>query len=131
MLRTNGNSGAVKGSQKADVYAFAIILYEIIGRRGPFGLTPHEPKGIYYSYLFCSILNQLKMFMKIADIIERVKRFPMTGEEVFRPNVKDLNTETAEECVVNCMKECWTENPEARPEFPSIRSKLKKMKGGR
>jgi serine/threonine protein kinase len=34
------------GSQKADVYAFAIILYEIIGRKGPFGATKHEPKGM-------------------------------------------------------------------------------------
>jgi hypothetical protein len=33
------------GSQKADVYAFAIILYEIIGRKGPFGVTHYEPKG--------------------------------------------------------------------------------------
>jgi len=33
------------GSQKADVYAFAIILYEIIGRRGPFGVSGYEPKG--------------------------------------------------------------------------------------
>lgn len=46
LLRTNGNSGAVKGSPKGDVYAFAIILYEIIGRRGPFGITSVEPKGI-------------------------------------------------------------------------------------
>lgn len=60
-----------------------------------------------------------------------MKRFSLPGEEVFRPNVRDLNTETADECVINCMKECWAENPEARPEFQIIRSKLKKMRGGR
>lgn len=35
----------IRGTQKGDVYAFAIILYEIIGRRGPFGITGYEPKG--------------------------------------------------------------------------------------
>lgn len=39
----------IRGTQKGDVYAFAIILYEIIGRRGPFGITGYEPKGMLMS----------------------------------------------------------------------------------
>lgn len=35
----------IRGTQKGDVYAFAIILYEIIGRKGPFGVPGYEPKG--------------------------------------------------------------------------------------
>lgn len=32
--------------QKADIYSFAILLYEIFGRAGPWGDEPSEPKGI-------------------------------------------------------------------------------------
>lgn len=46
LLRELDNpNGTVGGTQKGDVYAFGIILYEIIARRGPFGVTAMEPKG--------------------------------------------------------------------------------------
>jgi len=40
-----GVNPSLKVSQKGDVYSFGIILYEIIGRRGPFGPCPEDPKG--------------------------------------------------------------------------------------
>ena len=33
-------------TQKADVYAFGVILYEIVGRRGPYGDVELSPKGL-------------------------------------------------------------------------------------
>ncbi|XP_013182173.1 PREDICTED: guanylate cyclase 32E-like [Papilio xuthus] len=101
-------NGTVGGTQKGDVYAFGIILYEIIARRGPFGLTALEPK----------------------DIVDRVKRAKGEGEEVFRPDTRLLEG-VAEEYVVSCMRDCWAEDPALRPDFPTIRSRLKKMKSGK
>lgn len=101
----------MKGTQKGDVYAFAIILYEILGRRGPFGTVGYEPR----------------------DIVDQVKRIPMDGEEPFRPDV-DILLESeigCDEYVLNCMRDCWAENPDARPEFATIRGRLKRMKDGK
>lgn len=39
---------SIRGTQKGDIYAFAIILYEILGRHGPFGIHNMEPKGIVW-----------------------------------------------------------------------------------
>lgn len=34
-----------RGTPAGDVYSFAIILYEINGRRGPYGNCKLDPKG--------------------------------------------------------------------------------------
>ncbi|KAL0893796.1 hypothetical protein ABMA27_013928 [Loxostege sticticalis] len=109
LLRELDNpNGTVGGTQKGDVYAFGIILYEIIARRGPFGVTSLEPK----------------------DIVERVKNPKLDGDEVFRPDTSSIEGIT-EDYVIQCMKDCWAEDPNLRPDFPTIRSRLKKMKSGK
>lgn len=109
LLRDSNTS--IKGSQKADVFAFAIILYEIIGRRGPFGFIGYEPK----------------------EIVELIKHQPMENEEPFRPDLNSLldSKPSCEEFVLQCMKDCWAEQPDLRPDFVQIRTRLKKMKDGK
>ena len=41
----NDASGSVRGTPKADVYAFGIILFEILTRQDAFGAYKLEPKG--------------------------------------------------------------------------------------
>jgi hypothetical protein len=43
MLRVNNSPR--RGTQEADVYSFAIIMYEIHGRKGPYGDIELSPKG--------------------------------------------------------------------------------------
>ncbi|BFF97986.1 receptor-type guanylate cyclase Gyc76C-like [Drosophila madeirensis] len=100
----------IHGSQKGDVYAFAIIMYEIFSRKGPFGQTILEPK----------------------DIVDFVKKLPLNGHVPFRPEVESIiEAESCPDYVLACIKDCWAEDPEERPEFSAIRNRLKKMRGGK
>ncbi|XP_055706306.1 receptor-type guanylate cyclase Gyc76C-like isoform X2 [Phlebotomus papatasi] len=100
----------IYGSQKGDIYAFAIILYEIISRKGPFGQTGYEPK----------------------EIIEMVKRIPLDTEEPFRPDLECITEmDNCPDYVLNCIEDCWNENPDLRPDFATVRTRLKKMRGGK
>ncbi|XP_032575539.1 receptor-type guanylate cyclase Gyc76C isoform X1 [Drosophila sechellia] len=100
----------VHGSQKGDVYAFAIIMYEIFSRKGPFGQINFEPK----------------------EIVDYVKKLPLKGEDPFRPEVESIiEAESCPDYVLACIRDCWAEDPEERPEFSVIRNRLKKMRGGK
>lgn len=44
----NDSSGQIRGSQKADVYAFGFILFEILTRQEAFGAYKLEPKGLVF-----------------------------------------------------------------------------------
>ncbi|XP_037940750.1 receptor-type guanylate cyclase Gyc76C-like [Teleopsis dalmanni] len=100
----------IYGSQKGDVYAFAIIMYEIVSRKGPFGQTDFEPK----------------------EIVDLVKKQPLKGVDPFRPELKYIiQNELCPDYVLSCIKDCWDEDPDVRPDFSTIRTRLKKMRGGK
>ncbi|XP_044753135.1 guanylate cyclase 32E-like [Coccinella septempunctata] len=92
-----------QGSQKGDSYAFGIILFELYNRHGPFGDS-----------------NLLT-----TEILTRIKN---VTSPPFRPPIESL--ENSFDFVRDCLKECWQENPEDRPDFKSIRTKLRPLRKG-
>ncbi|CAG7718784.1 unnamed protein product [Allacma fusca] len=97
----------VKGSPKGDVYAFAIIMFEIYGRKGPYGLCTYDVK----------------------EIVERVHA---RSNPPFRPDLEYLD-ECPSQCpefVTMLISEAWDDTPEKRPAFRSIRERLKPLKDG-
>ncbi|XP_074039726.1 guanylyl cyclase at 32E [Leptinotarsa decemlineata] len=97
-------SPPARGTQKGDVYSFAIVLYEIIGREGPWGKTDVEP----------------------SDIVKGVMK-KNQGDTLFRPPLKNIE---CAEYIVKCMKACWHEDPDQRPDIRYVRVRLKEMQAG-
>nr|XP_031850372.1 guanylate cyclase 32E [Nomia melanderi] len=91
--------------QRGDVYSFAIVLYELQGRHGPFGITEHSDSEI------------------LKKVIAREH-----SAEPFRPPLDQL--ENCFHFVQDCLVECWAEDPEARPDFKIIRNKLRPLRKG-
>ncbi|XP_013413758.1 guanylate cyclase 32E [Lingula anatina] len=102
LLRTRN----VWGTQKGDVYSFAIIMYEVHGRNGPFGNCTLPPKYI----------------------IHRVMQPTSDGSVPFRPKLSELDT--TPKYITETIQLCWSENPDERPDFKSIRQHLKPMQRG-
>ncbi|KAI2658367.1 Guanylate cyclase 2G [Labeo rohita] len=88
------------GTQKGDVFSFAIIMRELIYSTevGPYHDVHLEPK---------EIIKQL--------------RTPMS-EEPLRPT---LSVDICDERLIPLLKACWSENPDHRPQFTSIRRQLR------
>ncbi|XP_068761981.1 atrial natriuretic peptide receptor 1-like [Montipora capricornis] len=90
----------VNGTQKGDVYSFAIILAEFHTRRGPYSGSYMEPD----------------------EIIRRVSEYEIPP---FRPTVPALISRVEE--LRELMKHCWEEKPEVRPDFHDIKKSMQKI----
>ncbi|XP_046736974.1 guanylate cyclase 32E [Diprion similis] len=96
---------SIRDYQKGDVYSFGIVLYEIQGRHGPFGVTD----------------------LSAPEILKRViTREP--GKPPYRPPFDKL--ENSFDFVRDCLVECWAENPDDRPDFKVVRNRLRPLKKG-
>ncbi|XP_043286656.1 atrial natriuretic peptide receptor 1-like isoform X4 [Venturia canescens] len=91
-----------EGTQKGDVYSFAIIVHEIVMRQGPFYLgedRDFSPK----------------------EIVEGVKR---GGGSPLRPVIDEA---VVEEQVATLMRRCWAQDSADRPDFPALKQTIRKI----
>ncbi|XP_041371524.1 atrial natriuretic peptide receptor 1-like [Gigantopelta aegis] len=99
-----------KGTQKGDVYAYSIVLQEILMRSLPFG----------------GVLKARGDDKKMERILDRVKNVEIPP---YRPQVQHTNKE--EGLLADVMRMCWDEVPTSRPSFESIIHLLSKLNKGR
>ncbi|XP_076650294.1 atrial natriuretic peptide receptor 1 [Halictus rubicundus] len=90
-----------EGTQKGDVYSFAVIVHEIVVQQGPFYL------GDNYR-------------LTESEIVETVKR---GGGSPLRPAIDS----SVEEVVSNLMKRCWAEDAADRPDFSALKQTIRKI----
>ncbi|XP_060743863.1 guanylate cyclase 2G [Tachysurus vachellii] len=90
------------GTPKADVFSFAIIMRELIysTELGPYSDIQLEPK---------EIIKQL--------------RAPLAGDPL-RPT---LSPQMCDEALIALLNACWSENPDQRPHFSSIKRSLREI----
>ncbi|XP_055954311.1 retinal guanylyl cyclase 2 [Patella vulgata] len=100
-LRLEGNQ-IHKGSEKGDVYSFAIIMQEVALRSDPYSTTGLAPK----------------------EIFRKLKKPP----PLIRPSV---SPQFAPPPYIQLMKQCWSEAPDMRPGVEEIYDQFKKITSGK
>lgn len=62
-----------------------------------------------------------------------MKKCPKDGELPFRPDI-DILSKSKTDCadfVINTITDCWSENPILRPDFKTIKRRLRAMRAGK
>lgn len=95
-----------RGTQSGDVYSFAIIMHEIVMKKGTF-------------YIGTNYLTE-------KEIVENVKKGPGSNNngQGLRPSLENAKCEND---VTILMNKCWSEDPADRPNFTNIKNRLKTM----
>ncbi|KAK6105631.1 Adenylate and Guanylate cyclase catalytic domain family protein [Brugia pahangi] len=104
----NPNAYRANGTKTGDAYSFAIILHEMLFRKGAFYMSD-EPSP--------------------KEICERVQRVPAFDEELYRPEIPEsaLIDGQIEPNLINLMVSCWAEEFHERPDFAVIRKVVRSL----
>jgi atrial natriuretic peptide receptor A len=88
-----------EGTQKGDVYSFAIIVHEIAARQGPFYLSDDRSP---------------------EEIIKTVTE----GTVILRPCLDEI---ACDDDIIEMMEKCWMEDPADRMDFGQIKQSLRRL----
>ncbi|XP_066155492.1 atrial natriuretic peptide receptor 1-like isoform X1 [Euwallacea fornicatus] len=97
-----------EGTPKGDVYSFGIIMEEIIMREGVFYIkgSALEPK----------------------EIVELVRKGPDANNgSPLRPTISSENVNEQVDEITSLIEKCWSEDPHERPDFGTLKTKLRQM----
>nr|XP_027196215.1 atrial natriuretic peptide receptor 1-like [Dermatophagoides pteronyssinus] len=106
------HSQFIHGTQKGDVYSFAIILHEIILRQGVFYLGEDDkksPRDIIY---------------QLANYDDENDNNNNNNGEHLRPLLEE---HMADEAVLQMVRRCWHEDPNERPDFVTLQSIIRRI----
>ncbi|KAM3185689.1 hypothetical protein ACTXT7_005859 [Hymenolepis weldensis] len=103
---------AQAGNQPGDVFAAAIVMYEIFARSpGPFGVDADDPEAVE------AMLNRL-----LCDDEQEA------GVPKYRPSFEDVDIPNAFKKLV---QNSWSENPKLRPTFSELETQLNQLSKGK
>lgn len=116
---SNSSYNHCVGSQKGDIYSFAIIIQEIFYRKGVFYLT-NEEKEYYFKVNREDDYDNLPNYnitTSYKEIFQKVK----IG---LRPS---LESDVCSKEIIDLLRRCWSENIHERPDFTTIRDIMRKI----
>ena len=122
LLRLSNGQRPVRdnGTQKGDVFSFAIILHEMLFNKGAMYTEEEMDAEGKPQTIFKAKSNS------ITEIIQKLCQTPDCPDSVFRPpcSIKmhnKIDDHEFVESMVKLMQTCWSENPDERPNFILIR----------
>ncbi|XP_069101884.1 atrial natriuretic peptide receptor 1-like isoform X2 [Argopecten irradians] len=106
-----------EGTQKGDVYSFAIICQEIVYRSGVFylanlDLSPEE-----------RILDKREQRLSVSRKIHQKVKNGL--KPYFRPTLEEADCPCDE--LAEVIRKCWSEDPMERPDFQALKSIIRKL----
>lgn len=101
-----GAAAPPQGTQKGDVYSFALVLHEMLYRKGAFYRGEEDSPNP-------------------KEILDNLKKQPISEDHIYRPAIPEASPvedhpETVKK-LIDLMVNCWAEDPHDRPEFSTIR----------
>jgi atrial natriuretic peptide receptor A len=119
-LQSNISNGHnTNGSQKGDIYSFAIILQEILYRKGLFYLTNEDKELNFENEIKNESMPLDVSLISYQDIFNKV--INKTG---LRPSLSEA---VCSKEIVDLLKKCWSDSINERPDFTIIRDTMRKI----